>query len=467
MDPDPWRRRLDLDYRQVWARASCGWTARLELSGNFDTRWISSLGDLGTEGIAVVKILHCADVHLDSPLRGLSTAGDAPVDELRGATREAMENLVDLATSEGVGAVVIAGDLYDSDRDDFNTAIFLHKQYARLIDSGIPVVVIHGNHDAASEITRRLRPPQGVHVLSHDWPETVRFEDVGLAFHGQSYATRAVVANLSADYPDPTPGLANVGVLHTALDGRPGHDPYAPCTAAGLAARGYSYWALGHVHQREVIDIDGVPVVFPGNVQGRHAREDGPKGATLVTFEDELVVGLEHRDLDVVRWLRVPVDVSGVDSLEEVCIRIGETVRAAAEVEGMLCAVRVMLEGTTSVADRLVADLDSWQTQVRADLAGATGRLWLEKVDLHTTRPGRGPASSGEAVAAVQAAVTQLGSDPDALAGLAKILEPLRSKLGAEATTLKEIGATELTAYGVMGLLDDVEALLLAEFGDG
>jgi len=414
----------------------------------------------------MAKILHCADVHIDSPLRGLSIAGDAPVDELRGATREAMENAVDLAVGEDVAAVVIAGDLYDSDRDDFNTAIFLHKQYSRLVDSGIPVVVVHGNHDAASEITRRLRPPDGVHVLSHDHPETVRMDDAGLSFHGQSYATRAVVANLSAEYPDPTPGLANIGVLHTALDGRPGHDPYAPCTAAGLAARGYAYWALGHVHQREVIDAGGVPIVFPGNLQGRHAREIGPKGATLVTFEDGVFVGLEHRDLDVVRWLRVPVDASGADSVDEVCTRIADGVRAVADAPGKLCAVRVVIEGATAASDRLVADLDAWETQVRADLAGATGRLWLEKVEVRTTRPGRTAVGSGEAIAAVQAAVSQLAGDPDAIADLARILDPLRTKLGAEASTLTDIGATDLTAAGVAGLLDDVEALLVAELGE-
>jgi len=414
----------------------------------------------------MAKILHCADVHLDSPMRGLSMAGDAPVDELRGATREAMENMVDLAIGEDVAAVVIAGDLYDSDRDDFNTAIFLHKQYARLVDSGIPVVVVHGNHDAASEITRRLRPPDGVHVLSHDHPETVSFDDAGLSFHGQSYATRAVVANLSAGYPDPIPGLANIGVLHTALDGRPGHDPYAPCTAAGLAARGYAYWALGHVHQREVIDADGVRIVFPGNLQGRYAREIGPKGATLVTFEDDVVVGLEHRDLDVVRWLRVPVDASGADTVDDVCTRIADKVRAVADAPGKLYALRVVIEGATAASDRLVADLDAWETQVRADLAGATGRLWLEKVEVRTTRLGRAMAGSGEAIAAVQAAVRRLAGDPDALADLARIFDPLRTKLGAEASTLKDIGSTELTAAGVMGLLDDVEAILVAELGE-
>lgn len=425
----------------------------------------SGPGSIGPGGRTVLKILHCADVHLDSPLRGLSTTGDAPVGELRGATRNTFVNLVDLALAEDVAAVVIAGDLYDSDRDDFNTAIFLHKQYARLVESGIPIVVVHGNHDAASEITRRLRPPPGVHVLSHDRPETMALEDAGLAFHGQSYATRAVVANLSATYPDPFPGLANVGVLHTALDGRPGHDPYAPCTAAGLAAHGYAYWALGHVHRREVIDIDGVPVVFPGNVQGRHAREVGPKGATLVTFEGDRVVALEHRDLDVVRWLRVAVDVAGADTVDEVCARVTDEVRAATGTEEKLCAVRVVLGGATPVADRLVAGLDSWETQVRADLAGASGKLWLEKVDLRTIRPGQAAASSGEAVAAVQAALARLAGDPGALAALARILDPLRTKLGAETTAFREIGVTELTAAGVEVLLGDVGALLMAELG--
>src|SRR2546427_294312 len=82
----------------------------------------------------------------------------------------------------------------------------------------------------------------------------------------------------------------NVGLLHTSLNGREGHDDYAPCTAATLTNRGYDYWALGHVHRREVVSSDPY-VVYSGNLQGRNARETGAKGATIVEVHEGRVTG--------------------------------------------------------------------------------------------------------------------------------------------------------------------------------
>src|SRR5487761_2558679 len=195
-----------------------------------------------------MKFLHCADLHLDSPLRGLAGYEGAPLEEIRGATRRAFENLIELAVSESVSCLTIAGDLFDGDRDNFNTAMFLQPHFARLRDAGIPVAVVYGNHDAANEISKRLRPPDNVTVFPTDRAATLELPDIGLALHGQSYATRVVDDDLSAGYPAPISGLLNVGVLHTALAGHEGtHAHYAPCTENGLADHGYAYWALGHV----------------------------------------------------------------------------------------------------------------------------------------------------------------------------------------------------------------------------
>ena len=101
-----------------------------------------------------ITFLHAADVHLDSPMRGLERYDLAPVDRIRGATRRAFENLVNLAIERQVDFVLIAGDLYDGDWLDFQTGLHLGMQLGRLRDHGIPVVMIAGNHDAANKMTR-------------------------------------------------------------------------------------------------------------------------------------------------------------------------------------------------------------------------------------------------------------------------------------------------------------------------
>ncbi|HEX2224620.1 MAG TPA: DNA repair exonuclease, partial [Thermoanaerobaculia bacterium] len=204
----------------------------------------------------MLKFLHASDVHLDSPLRGLERYDGAPAEEIRGATRRALANLVDLALAEEVAFVLLAGDLYDGDWKDYNTGLFFAAQMRRLEEVGTPVFVISGNHDAASQITRVLRPPDNVTVFSTRKAETVEIKGLEVALHGQGFATGTATENLAAAYPPARPHFFNVGLLHTSLDGRPGHATYAPCTVDGLRARGYQYWALGHVHARELASRD-------------------------------------------------------------------------------------------------------------------------------------------------------------------------------------------------------------------
>jgi DNA repair exonuclease SbcCD nuclease subunit len=413
-----------------------------------------------------VKFLHCADVHIDSPLRGLSSGEGVPVEEVRGATRAAFDNLVTLAVDEGVTAVVIAGDLYDGDRDDYDTAIYLNRQFSRLGEHGIPVVLAYGNHDAASEITRRLRPPENVRVFSHARPETFVLEDAGLALHGQSYRSRAVTQDLSSAYPDRVPGYVNLGVLHTCLDGRPGHEPYAPCRLDALYARGYEYWALGHVHTRDELRRDGAWIVFPGNIQGRHARENGAKGASLVEYSGEQIVGVEHRDLYTVRWTRVPVDVSEAGTLDDVLASVGDAVATATADEGArLTAVRVELRGHTRVATELVRTRESWEAQLRADLAGASARVWLEKVESHVSLPqdSEHMPDQGEAIKSIQEAVASLREDEEERARLTFEFSALRAKLGGDLSHLVDLGCADLTETGIGVLLEEAQDLLVAE----
>ena len=229
------------------------------------------------------QFIHAADIHLDSPLRGLTSFDDAPVDQIRTATRRAFENLVDLAIRESVAFVVIAGDLWDGDWPDAGPGLFFIKQAKRLRQEGIPVYVVKGNHDAENTLTRELRYPDNVHLFGHLRPETVRLNPLNVAIHGQSFREANITSDLAAVYPPPVPGAFNIGLLHTCLDGDSRHYAYAPASVDALAAKHYQYWALGHVHQRRALERSGVPIVFPGNLQGRYIPETGPKGCELVT----------------------------------------------------------------------------------------------------------------------------------------------------------------------------------------
>lgn len=392
-----------------------------------------------------MRFVHAADVHLDSPLSGLDRYEGAPVEAFRLATRRALENLVGLCVAEGARLLVVAGDLYDGDWPDYNTGLFFARQMARLDEAGVPVVIARGNHDAASEITRALRLPPNVRVLPAEAPATLRFDEIGVAVHGQSFAARKVTEDLARGYPDPIPGVLNVGVLHTSLDGREGHEPYAPTTADALARKGYDYWALGHVHAREVVR-ERPWIVFPGNLQGRHARETGAKGATLVTVEDGRVARVEHRAVDAVRWAACDVDASRAIDRDEVLDRVEAALgRAASEADGRPVAARVRAFGRTAAHAALRGDQERFEADVRA-LAGRARGLWVEKVLVQTEA--EADRAAGSAAAAVLSAEVARLREPGALAA---VLAPIREKLPAE---VRDVARDEAA------LLADAEALL-------
>jgi DNA repair exonuclease SbcCD nuclease subunit len=416
-----------------------------------------------------VKFVHAADLHIDSPLRGLDKYDGAPVDRLRGSTRRALENLVALCIEESAAFLLLAGDVFDGNWKDFSTGLFFAAQMARLREAQIPVVIVRGNHDAASAITKSLRSPENVHELATRKAETLELPTAGVVIHGQSFPHRATTDDIAARYPDAVRGAFNIGLLHTCLDGREGHDPYAPTSVETLRAKGYEYWALGHVHEREVLATDPW-IVFPGNLQGRHARETGAKGASVVTVEDGRVTEVEHRALDVVRWERLSVDASGAGDLLDIVDRVRDSLQRCAEgCDGRLLAARVTLEGATRANGALRGDQAHFVAQLRAAVTdGLADSVWLEKVIVQT-RSTFDLAQVREEAGAVGHLARRLAAikgDPKELADLSAVFADLEKKLPLE---LREgEGALLLSdAKAMRALVDDVEQMLLPRLLEG
>lgn len=334
------------------------------------------------------SFIHAADIHLDSPLTGLEQYEGAPVEKIRSATRDAFKNLVDTAIENRVSFIIIAGDLYDGDWKDYNTGLFFASQMVRLQKENINVYLIRGNHDAASLITKELKLPDNVIEFSTKHAETHVLDDLGVAIHGQGFASRSVEENLVKNYPKRIDGYVNIGILHTSANGREGHETYAPCTIDDMKEKGFDYWALGHIHKKELLQKKDPVILFPGNIQGRHIKETGDKGCTLVKVRDGAIESLTHLSLDVLRWELCEFDANGIESIEELMDEARNLLEGKyQEVDGRFLAVRFRIHGATKIHQDLIVDKDHIINNLRAlSLEVGLGDIWVEKIKIETSR---------------------------------------------------------------------------------
>jgi DNA repair exonuclease SbcCD nuclease subunit len=342
------------------------------------------------------RFIHAADLHLDSPFRGLAGLPEGIRERLRESTFHALERMVRLAFEQRADFVVIAGDVYDAADRSLRAQIRFQRAMEQLADYGIPAFVVHGNHDPLDGRMARLR-----------WPETVRFFDsreVGcypaetgdrgtVAYvYGISYGTSAVTENLAAKFqPDDSP-VYKIGLLHANVDGDPLHDNYAPCRIRDLADKRIDYWALGHVHNRQVLH-EYPHMVYPGNIQGRHIRETGEKGCYIVDVDAGGATCLTFHSLDSVRWFRRRISIDGLETEQQLKEAVeDELERVREEAGGRASVVRLELHGRGPLHARFQREplLDELAFEWRAQEARLTEAsaaypfVWIETVDDRT-----------------------------------------------------------------------------------
>ena len=340
----------------------------------------------GDKLMASFRFLHAADIHLDSPLKGLSGHEGNAADECARQRGKRLNSLLVwrlrrrsiFPLSRATCMTVTGGTT--------RPACSFARQMGRHGEAGFPVYLLHGNHDAESQITKRLDLPDNVHVFSTRKAESFKIEHLNVVLHGQSFRQRVVMDNLVLNYPAPVSGAFNIGVLHTGLGGMGGHLNYAPCVLNDLVNKGYDYWALGHIHQGGVLH-ERPYIVFPGNLQGRHIRETGAKGVYLVTVEDNEVVALTAVPCDVVRWALLRVPLNDADNMGSVTDRIREALESAVAdgANGKLLACRIIVEGRSEIHSRLLAAEDYLLAEARAAALGLGDEVaWVEKIVIAT-----------------------------------------------------------------------------------
>ncbi|MCD9025606.1 metallophosphoesterase family protein [Cohnella silvisoli] len=337
--------------------------------------------------------LHAADLHLDSPFKGLTKVPDAVRERLRESTFTALGGLCDIVRREKIDFVVLAGDLFDAADRSLRAQLRLQRTLGEMTALGVQVFIVHGNHDPESGRQAKLDWPQGVHVFGSSgvdcFPAHTRNGDLAAFVYGISYPTAAVTDNLALRFKKREGAPFHLALLHANVDGDPSYDNYAPCKLEELTSAGFHYWALGHVHDRRILH-EYPHVVYPGNLQGRSIRETGGKGAYIVSVSDTGSIDMRFRDVADVLWQEIAVSIEGIEREQELKNRLGsavEEVRQAAQ--GRPVLARIRLAGRGVLHDKLIQPsvAEEWLEELR-EWVGAPedseGWIWPESISVRT-----------------------------------------------------------------------------------
>ncbi len=333
--------------------------------------------------MSAFRFLHCSDLHIDSPFKGLSTVHPSQAERFRNSTYLAFQNVIKIALKEEVDAVLIAGDIYDGSDKSLQAQLKFRRGLQELSDAGIYTFIVHGNHDPLDGWSASLDWPERVHVFSGTQVERHPVINNGVVrayVHGISYPTRDVKENLALKFfRDDKQGFA-IGLLHTNVGHQTGHDDYAPCSMDDLVAANMDYWALGHVHKFQVLRESNPAVVYSGNTQSRHMRETGEKGCCLVTLHQNASPEIKFIPTDVVRYIHDEVDLSGRISMEEVIQAVrAKCERLADQVKDRDVFLNLSLNGRTQIHAELKKgdSLESLHDETRIYFEGRIPSVWL------------------------------------------------------------------------------------------
>ena len=412
-----------------------------------------------------LRFVHAADLHLDSPFMGIRAAAPENVAKaLYSATFDSYREIVDLCIFERVDALLVAGDIYDGADRSLRAQRAFIDGLNRLDAAGIRSFICHGNHDPLDGWEARLSYPAGCHRFGAEFSAAPVFPDEPdrALVYGISYPTRDVDKNLVTRLGQVDERAFTIGLLHANVGGNTDHAPYAPCSLDDLARSGIDYWALGHVHTRQILRERTPTVVYPGNSQGRHPNEAGARGVYLVEVDPNGSVSLDFRPTDTVRWERARIDISALETEEDLLNEIDDAMQGlldSAERRSVVARITLTGRGKLNHFLRQTNALDDTLEGVNEHWAGRLPFVWCERIEDQTAAPiDREAMRAGEDfLGEVLRTADQMRESPTSLLdGLADLYQHTRYRRYLSAFTVEEIAA----------LLDEAETLamnLLAE----
>jgi DNA repair protein SbcD/Mre11 len=338
-----------------------------------------------------LKFIHCADLHIDSPFKGIGNINPELQNILCNSTFEAFNKIITIALENKVDFVLIAGDIYDSENKSLQAQFRFREGLTRLLEHGIPSYIVYGNHDPLDSWSATLKEIDGVNVFG-DEVECKYFKkngDILAKIYGVSFASSDIRDNLALKFPEVDGDIPCIGLLHANVGGRL-DDAYSPCTVEDLSSKRMDYWALGHVHGYEIIKKANPAIVYPGCSQSRNATETGEKGCCLVTLSPGIDPDIQFINTDFVRYAQNHLDISDCSKIDEVVESVFARCQdISTSFHGCHAIIRLYLNGRTNLHNDLEKEgsIQDVTDKIRKTMEKSKPIIWLEKISLNTAKP--------------------------------------------------------------------------------
>ncbi|MGM8212068.1 metallophosphoesterase family protein [Virgibacillus sp. W0430] len=307
-----------------------------------------------------ISFLHAADLHLDSPFKGLASVPEHLFKEIAESTFTALDRLVQAAIDKKVDFVLLVGDLFDNERRGLRAQIKLRKAFEQLKHHHISVYISYGNHDYIKGNIHHVSYPDNVFVFKEENVQHFTFKRNNQSLvniYGFSYVNKAITTNKAQTYKVVEEQIPfHIALLHGSYQQNSTHDMYAPFLLNDLVKEDFDYWALGHIHQRQTLKEDPL-IVYPGNIQGRHRNERGEKGCYYVELT-ETDASLDFIPLHAIEFQTLDIDISSLSALYEIEKKVQTSVQSLSSTTPVLLSLT--LHGDTTrqpVTDHTITEL--------------------------------------------------------------------------------------------------------------
>ena len=340
--------------------------------------------------MAGIKFVHAADLHLDTPFK-VYNSNPQMRSKLKDALFKSFRNIINLCIEETVDFLAISGDIFDYENKSLAAQFQFVNEIKRLSEKNIPTYFICGNHDPLDSWIAELTLPENVYRFDSTQIQIEHFKKNGTVvadIYGISFPTKKASKNFALEFNKiASPAPISIALLHGTIGNHEGHENYAPFQISDVANKGFDYWALGHIHKRQIVNLSYPTIAYPGNPQGRDFGEQGSKGCFIVEIEEHSIPKTRFAPTNSIVFAEINITITPEDNIETIAGKISDAKTFIPDYADHISYIlRVTIQGNTTLHSQLsnAEEIKNLIDYLNEDQLEKNIFSWIDKIEIQT-----------------------------------------------------------------------------------